>query len=166
MFGPPGFAYVYLVYGMYHCLNVVTELEGTAAAVLIRAVEPVVGEDLMRQARAEWLAARASRRPVTNGETDRGDAARRRVAELPAARLAPGPGLVCVAMSVGRELDGTDLCDSTAPLRLETAPPGEPPPQIDSGRRVGIRYAPEPWRSAPWRLWERGSPAVPGRTSV
>ena len=52
---------MYLVYGMYHCLNVVTEAEGAAAALLIRAVEPLAGEDRMRRARLAWLAARARR---------------------------------------------------------------------------------------------------------
>jgi DNA-3-methyladenine glycosylase len=150
MFGPPGHAYVYLVYGMYECLNVVTETEGRPAAVLIRAVEPLDGEDLMRRARISWAqrreemrAARQGRAPLPVGGE---------VASLPARRLARGPGLVCVAMSVGRELDGVDLCAPTSTLQLRSAPAGDPAPRLVSGPRVGIGYAPEPWRSMPLRF--------------
>lgn len=150
MFGPSGHAYVYVVYGMYECLNVVTEAEGRPAAVLIRAVEPLQGEDLMRQARLSWArrreetrAARQGRAPIPVGGG---------VASLPARRLARGPGLVCVAMSVGRELDGVDLCAATAALQLRSAPADEAAPRIVSGPRVGIGYAPEPWRSMPLRF--------------
>jgi len=158
MFGPPGRAYVYLVYGMYHCLNVVTEPEGSPSAVLIRAVEPLSGIEHMRRARAERLAAarrttpsEANARPAV-GTSAAGPASN-------GARLAAGPGLVCVAFSIGRADDGANLCDPRADLRLEAAPIGESLP-IQAGPRVGIDYAPEPWRSRPWRFY------VPGNASV
>jgi DNA-3-methyladenine glycosylase len=164
MFGRPGCAYVYLVYGMYHCLNVVTEPEGRAAAVLVRAVLPVDGEALIRRARADWLTARAAARAARSaaGLVDaklaaaKLAAARQRVASLPAARLAGGPGLVCAALSIGRQHDGLDLCRRDAALSLWTAPPDETAPVIASGPRVGIAYAPEPWRSMPLRFWDAG----------
>jgi DNA-3-methyladenine glycosylase len=169
MFGRPGCAYVYLVYGMYHCLNVVTEPEGRAAAVLVRAVLPVDGEALMRRARADWLTARAAARATRSAAglvgakladaklaDERLAAARQRVASIPASRLAGGPGLVCVAMSIGRRHDGLDLCRRDAALSLWTAPPDETAPVIASGPRVGIAYATEPWRSMPLRFWDAG----------
>lgn len=82
MFGPPGCAYVYLVYGVYCCLNVVTEREGFAAAVLIRAIEPLEGLGRMRRNRGRALA-----------EHD----------------IASGPGKLCQAFGIDRRLNGTSL---------------------------------------------------------
>ena len=156
MYGPPGIAYVYLVYGMYDCLNVVTEPEGRAAAVLIRAVEPVEGVVMMRQARI----ARTQRRGPP--DADRAALHERdthRLSGLPAARLAAGPGLVAAAFDITRDDTGVDLLDPTSPLRLEA---GTSPRSIVATPRVGIGYAAEPWRSQPWRLLDPSSPAVSG----
>jgi DNA-3-methyladenine glycosylase len=137
MFGPPGIAYVYLVYGMHHCLNVVTEPAPRPAALLVRAVEPLAGLEAMRAARAA-----AGRAPVAD------------------ARLAAGPGLVGAAFGIGREHTGIDLCDAASPLRLEAAPEDEPVPEAVATPRVGIAYAGEPWTSVPWRLLVPGSPSL------
>lgn len=142
MFGPPGIAYVYRVYGMHDCLNVVSGPDGTASAVLVRAVEPLEGEVIMR-------AARAAR--------ERGDGAR--IARVPAPRLAAGPGLVGAAFSVDRAEDGLDLCDPGAPLHLDRGS-RSPARLVVASPRVGIAYAGEPWVSLPWRLALADSPAV------
>ena len=89
MFGPAGIAYVYFTYGMHHCMNAVTGREGTASAVLIRALDPVFGADRM-----------GAGAPPT----------------LPANKLASGPGRVCRALGVDRALNGTDL--TAGPLRI------------------------------------------------
>lgn len=147
MFGPPGVAYVYLVYGMHDCLNVVTGPDGDAAAVLIRAAEPVAGQAAMAAARADHRAARRGRAMA---------------AVVATSRVASGPGVLCAALSIDRGLTGTDLLDPTSPLRLEL--PADPLPEERIGRsaRVGIAYAAEPWRSRPWRLFDRSSPSVSG----
>jgi DNA-3-methyladenine glycosylase len=95
MFGPPGFAYVYVIYGLHHCLNVVTEPEGYPAAVLIRAVQPEEGLDLMR--------------------------ARRRKQEL--ALLASRPGRLSQAFGIDRDLNGVDLCGDTLFIEDQRRPP-------------------------------------------
>ena len=83
MFGPAGHAYVYFIYGFYNMLNLVTERKDHPAAVLIRAVEPVMGLELMR--------------------------ARRQLDKL--RDLASGPGKLCQAFAIDRSLNGADLCD-------------------------------------------------------
>jgi DNA-3-methyladenine glycosylase len=156
MYGPPGIAYVYLVYGMYECLNVVTEPEGRPAAVLIRAVEPVEGVAVMRQARI----ARTRRRGPPDPEREaRRERQLERLAALPAERLASGPGLVAAAFDITRVDTGRDLLDRRSPLRLE---PGPAPREIVASPRVGIDYAAEPWRSKPWRLVDPASRVVSG----
>lgn len=157
MFGPPGVAYVYLVYGMYECLNVVTRPEGTPSAVLVRAVEPIDGVELMREARID----RPRGAGVTLPSAEATARGRDRLTRLPATQLAAGPGLVCAAFSVTRADDGTDLCDPASALRLETAPPLDES-AVRSGPRIGIGYAGEPWRDAPWRFWLADSRAVSG----
>ena len=155
MYGPAGAAYVYLVYGMHECLNIVTEPEGRPAAVLIRAVEPVAGAAAMRAARIE----RATRR--TLDPTDRSRVAAR-LDGLPEARLASGPGLVTAAFDITREATGLDLLDPAAALRVEA---GSAPHAVEETPRIGIAYAAEPWRSAPWRFIDPASPAVSGARS-
>jgi DNA-3-methyladenine glycosylase len=81
MFGPPGHAYVYFIYGVYYCLNIVTEETGHASAVLIRALEPIEGIELMQR--------------------------RRKTSEL--RNLASGPGKLCLAMSIDKSLNGADM---------------------------------------------------------
>lgn len=82
MYGPPGYAYIYFTYGMHYCLNAVTEQEGFPAAVLIRAVEPLQGLEVMRQ---------FYNRPHVS-------------------RLTNGPGKLCRAFALDRSLNGADLC--------------------------------------------------------
>lgn len=156
MFGPPGAAYVYLVYGMYDCLNVVTERDGTAGAVLIRAVEPIEGAAAMRQALADHRASRRRGPPATSASAR----------HVPDRRLAAGPGLVAAAFSVDRADTGTDLCDPGSPLRLEPPGPGARPVVLVRGPRVGVAYAAEPWATLPYRLVDASSPSVrlPGAT--
>jgi len=127
MFGPPGHAYVYFIYGMYHCLNVVTEAEGFAAAVLIRALEPLEGLAVMREQRR-----------------NRSDRA-----------LTSGPGKLCQALAIDRQLNGVDLC-AGGPLYIEA---GEIAGEIVAGPRVGIRADPQDL-AAPWRFCVADNPFV------
>ncbi len=156
MFGPSGGAYVYGVYGMHTCLNVVCGPADHASAVLLRAVEPRVGVATMREARlARGLVTRRSERAAP-------ERAAARVAHLPVAQLASGPGNVGAAFSIEREDDGRDLLDPTSPLRLEARPSAEPRREMASGPRIGVGFAGAEWASRAWRFWLPGSPALSG----
>ena len=132
MYGPPGHAYVYCIYGMHHCVNVVTQRPNVPEAVLIRALEPLEGLDLMR-----------ARRGIGNG---------------PDWRLCRGPGSLCQALGVARIQNGGDLV--TGPLRLLDAP-ALPAALVARTPRIGVAYAGLHARR-PWRLLVRGSRAVSG----
>jgi DNA-3-methyladenine glycosylase len=154
MFGPPGHAYVYLVYGMHRCLNIVVEPSGVPAAVLVRAVRPIEGFEAVREARVRAEAGRS--RGTATGEA----AIRERLARVPDDRLASGPGLVGAGFDIHLALSGLDLLDPASPLRLEAAPADEPAPSVQAARRIGIDYAGPPWSQAPWRLLIEGDRAV------
>ena len=152
MFGPPGVAYVYLVYGMYDCLNVVTGPSGQAGAVLIRAVEPLEGIPAIRAAIAAHRVARRHRgSPIAAGGP-----------RAPTAEhlVASGPGLVAAAFSIDRAMTGVDLCDPASPLHLELRPADARPVRLERSPRIGVAYAGEPWTTLPYRLVDASSPAV------
>jgi len=143
MYGPPGHAYVYFVYGMHHCLNLVTEPERFPAAVLIRAIEPIEGIRLMAERRGlvDPLAA----------ELGLLSDARLATARLRPGRvlrsLCSGPGRLCQALAIDRTLNGESFRGDE--LFLERA--ATPAERIRATPRVGIDYA-GPWRRKRWRF--------------
>jgi DNA-3-methyladenine glycosylase len=162
MYGPPGIAYVYLVYGMHDCLNIVSEPIGRPAALLVRAVEPVIGIDAMRAARAERSVRRrrAEAGDASAATTGGTSAATDHLGAVPALRLAAGPALVAASFDLDRTLTGTDLFDPASLVRVEPRPAPEPAPRIVAGPRVGIAYAGPDWIERPWRLSIAGHPSV------
>lgn len=128
LFAQPGTAYLYLIYGMYTCLNFVTEGEGEPAAVLIRALEPLEGAETMARLRF-------------GAPLDQLTAYQRK-------NFLNGPGKLCKAMDLDRGLDGHDLL--TPPLYV--LPRQGPVGEISCGPRVGVDYAQEA-KDFPWRFW-------------
>lgn len=126
-----GTLYCYRCYGIHTLLNMVCDQPGTPAAVLVRGVLIEHGEETVRQRRAC---------PTSTLPT----------------RLANGPGKVTQALAITMALNGQHLADPTCPLQLS---PGETVNDPHYGPRVGIAYAPQPWRSRPWRWWLPGYPA-------
>ena len=117
LFGPPGVAYLYRSYGIHACLNAVCEPEGIGAAVLIRALEPVEGIELMRE-----------RRGVDRLES-----------------LCSGPGKLTQALDIGLELNGSDLL--RGPIMIADRPRAWREVEVVASRRIGITKAVDlPWR--------------------
>ena len=135
MFGPPGYSYVYLIYGCHFCMNAVCQPPGIAEALLIRALEPLFGEDLMRRERHVTMA-----RDLTNG-----------------------PGKLCQATMINRSLDGIDLCDPNSVLFIARNPDldsfRKERGRVVTTTRIGIRQAAE----LPLRFYLEGSPFVSRR---
>lgn len=130
LFGPPGHVYVYLIYGMYLCFNLTVERKGRPGAVFIRAIEPVNGLEIMCR--------------------------RRGFKELNSknlVNLTNGPGKLCQAMGITKDLYGEDLCGDKIFLTQ-----GEKisPEKIDRTPRINIEYAKES-KEYPWRFIVKGS---------
>lgn len=119
MFGPAGHLYVYFVYGMHFCANVVSMTDGIAGAVLLRAGEVVEGIEIAR-----------ARRPASRGD----------------AELGRGPARLTTVLGLDRDDNGVDLTMPTSPVRLYAGDP-VPDDQVRTGPRVGVATAMEvPWR--------------------
>lgn len=123
MFGPPGHAYVYFTYGMHWMLNFVTEPESAPAAVLIRAIHPQEGLDV--------ISARRGKQPKKHW-TD-------------------GPAKLCQALNIDGSYNGADLCAQKTHIFIEMGE-SIPDSSVTTGPRVGLNSVPEPWKSLPWRF--------------
>jgi DNA-3-methyladenine glycosylase len=134
LYGPPGVAYVYLNYGIHNLVNAVTESDGSPAAVLIRALEPLEGEALMRRRRARG--------------TGKGPG------QFETAGLCRGPGNLTRALGIRLDHNWRDLV--TSELRVEDA--GLADRAVAWSSRIGIRVGVE----QPWRCYASGSAAVSG----
>ena len=135
LYGPPGHAYVYLNYGIHSLVNVVTEAAQSPAAVLIRALEPLSGVDVMRRRRARM--------------------SKRLAAAIPTERLCSGPGNLTVAMGITLSLNRIDLCGDTLFIE-DSGRRGSGVGTLVWGPRIGINVGVD----HPWRVYVEGHPSV------
>lgn len=136
MYGPPGFAYVYLIYGMYNCVNVVVEEPGKPQAILIRALEPTKGLEKITKFRYGKSYSELSRREIIG--------------------LTSGPGKLCKALNIDRSQNGEDLCGNSLYILQDKA---EDKFEVISTARINIDYAEEA-RDYPWRFYIKDNPYV------
>ena len=124
IFGQAGFAYVYLTYGIHWMFNVVAGAKGVASAVLIRALQPTAGQDIMQTLRPG----------------------------KPLRQLTNGPAKLAQALAINKSQNKANLCDPNGVVWIEDAP-RLAAEQICTGPRIGLGKTPEPWLSMPWRYW-------------
>jgi DNA-3-methyladenine glycosylase len=136
MFGAPGHAYIYRSYGIHLCMNITCSKEGFGAAVLVRALEPLTGLEVMAQLRGLSLAQKSSRAATIR-------------------KLCQGPGNLTRALGLTLDQSGVDLLGPDGPLRLLVGGAVPAKNRAQTGR-IGISVAQE----VPWRFFERGSPFV------
>lgn len=132
MWGEAGHAYVYFTYGMHHCMNIVAGKPGHPVAVLLRALEPTEGLEAMHD-----------RRLAAKRDTD----------------LCSGPGKLCQAMDITRELDGVDLTQDSRLFLERLRHRRYAEAKIVTTTRVGVAYAGE-WAHKPLRFYLKGNPHV------
>jgi DNA-3-methyladenine glycosylase len=137
MFGPPGYAYVYFIYGMHYCLNVVAAANGVGEAILLRALEPLEGIELMADRRRQTL----STPP--------------RISEVK--RLTNGPAKLAQAMGITLEQYGWSLFNSPLSLFIGQSP--VPRSLVARGPRINVQYAGES-ADFEWRFWLKGNSFV------
>ena len=135
MYGPPGTAYVYIIYGMYHCLNIITVKEGVPEGVLIRGIEPLENIDQMAINRFQKPYEELTKYQKRN--------------------LTNGPGKLSMAFNIDKTLDKEDLCKD----RLYLRPRQDENFNIIETTRIGIDYAEEA-RDFPYRFYIEGNPYV------
>jgi DNA-3-methyladenine glycosylase len=137
MYGRPGHIYMYLIYGMHVCFNIVSGPAGKPEAVLIRAIEPLNGIDLMKERRYSSQ----SRQPHPNKLL---------------LNLTSGPGKLCKAMGLGLDLYGKMLNEGPVSLKEYKKIPAS---FLETGPRINVSYAEEA-AAYPWRFWLKGNPYV------
>ena len=144
LFSRPGTAYLYLIYGMYHCLNFITEPAGEPAGVLIRGALAVESVDIIAENRFGCKA-----RDMTPYQRK---------------NFLNGPGKLCRGLALTRAQNGLDLTDATSCLFV-CAGPTPAPERVQVGKRIGIDYAQEAV-DFPWRFWYEPNPREGGGDRV
>ena len=136
LYGKPGIAYVYFIYGMYHCFNVITKEEESPEGVLIRAVQPIEGLEEMSKQRFGKSYKELTKAQIKN--------------------LTSGPSKLCIAFNIDKECNKQDLCTSN--LYIEESE-GVDKFEIIKTKRVGIEYAEEA-KEFLWRFYIKDNPWV------
>lgn len=139
MFGPAGFSYVYMIYGMYHCLNVVTEKEGKPSAVLIRGIEI--------SSRGPAAHYPMSARPKSFARSWDPHSRHPDNTKL----ILNGPGKICRELKIDKKLNDVDITKSNL-LWIENGKIKTKIKQIKKGKRIGVDYAGK-WKDKLWRFW-------------